>query len=401
VIGARRAPLPDREAFLESWIELLRHQRPDRFGFDLEGRRLLFQTVRLHRGTDGLAELARRDGCGIPEAYRKWVQALAEESRTDEAVRAAHEALQALPSTGEIPAWIAEFMAERAEKRHDGTARLEARGQAFRAMPTLARLSALCEAAAPVGELKSVVHAETARLRSLVADRSLRKRRDDAMAEPIWGHRLLATLLLLDGETEEAIALAKRAPAVGWSGGNHPGPVVMPYLLCATTGGVPPTAGTALADLWRGIDADELVFPVWDLNGEESSLDDDPEDMLPDMPPKLQAVRLTPFLQVQIAQRPVDPEQRARFLKAAWGIAERRIREILDKKHRRAYERAAMLVGAVAEAQIVAGDSEGGHAVLTNVRRQYSRYSAFTHELDKMARRSPLLPFSPSKHRRS
>jgi tetratricopeptide (TPR) repeat protein len=78
VIGARRAPLPDREAFLAAWISLLRQNRSEQFGFDIEARRLLFQAVRLHRGTEGLAELARRDGRRIPEAYRKWVQALAE-----------------------------------------------------------------------------------------------------------------------------------------------------------------------------------------------------------------------------------------------------------------------------------------------------------------------------------
>jgi len=114
VIGARRALLPDRETFLEAWIDLLRRGRSDQFGFDHEARRLLFQAVRVHGGTEGLAELARLDGRRLPEAYRKWVQALAEESRTDEAVRAAQEALQALPSTGEIRAWIAEFMAESA-----------------------------------------------------------------------------------------------------------------------------------------------------------------------------------------------------------------------------------------------------------------------------------------------
>jgi NAD(P)H dehydrogenase (quinone) len=99
VIGARRAPLPDREAFLDAWITLLRQGRSDQFGFDLEARRLLFQAVRMHRGPEGLAELARRDGRRIPEAYRKWVQVLAEESRTDEAVRAAQEALRAAGHT--------------------------------------------------------------------------------------------------------------------------------------------------------------------------------------------------------------------------------------------------------------------------------------------------------------
>lgn len=77
MIGARRAALPDRETFLEAWIALLRQGQSDQFGFDIEVRRLLFQAVRMHRGTDGLAELARRDGRRLPEAYRKWILALA------------------------------------------------------------------------------------------------------------------------------------------------------------------------------------------------------------------------------------------------------------------------------------------------------------------------------------
>jgi transposase-like protein len=397
VIGARRAPLPDREAFLEAWIELLCRHQPDQFGFEMEARRLLFQAVRMHRGTEGLAELARRDGRRIPEAFRKWVQALAEEGLADEGVQAAQEALRALPPTGEIRAWIAEFMADEAEKQNDGAARLEARREAFRATPTLARLSVLCEAAEPLGQLTTVVHAETARVRSVVANRSRQKGVDPM--ERQRGHRLLATLLLLDGETEEAIALAQQAPAVGWSGGEHPGPVVIPYLLCAAAGGAEPAAGTSLADLWRGIDADEPPFPMWDLDAPDDDFDDEPEVSWPDASLKPRPVRLTPFLRAQIERQPVDLEQRARFLKIAWTMAERRVKEILDKKHRRAYERAALLVAALSEARVMAGDPASGHTLLTNVRQTFSRFSAFTRELDKVARRSPLLPTPPAKRR--
>ena len=400
VIGVRRAPLPDREAFLAAWIALLRQSRAEQFGFDLEARRLLFQAVRMHRGTEGLAELARRDGRRIPEAYRKWVQALAEEDQTDEAGRAAQEALRALPPRGEIRAWIAEFMAEAAEKSNNGAARLEARREAFHATPTLGRLSALCEAAGPLGQLKAVVLAETARLRSVVVNRSRRKGQDADPAAMHVGHRLLATLLLLNGDTDEAIALAQRAPAVGWSGGDHPGPVVIPYLLCAAAGGAEPAPRTALADLWQGIDADESPFPMWDLDAKDDDVNEEPEGAWPDISLKPRPVRLTPFLQAQIGQQPVDPERHARFLSVAWVIAERRVKEILDKKHRRAYERAAMVVGAVAEARIMAGDPGGGHALLENICQQFSRYSAFTREMGKIARRSPLLPSPSPKPRR-
>jgi hypothetical protein len=138
---------------------------------------------------------------------------------------------------------------------------------------------------------------------------------------------------------------------------------------------------------------------MWDLHAEDGDLVDEPEDAWPNMPFTPRPVRLTPFLQAQIGQQSVDPEQCARFLRVAWSIAERRVTEILNKKHRRAYERAAMLIGAVAEAQTIAGDLESGHALLTNVRQQFSRYSAFTRELDKITRRSPLLPSPSAEHR--
>ncbi len=213
-------------------------------------------------------------------------------------------------------------------------------------------------------------------------------------------NRLLAMIHLLTGEADEAISLAERAPAVGWSGGDHPAPVVIPYLLCAATGGAEPTPGTALADLWRGVDESESLFSMWDLDTGDDAFDDDGEPEWPDVPSKPQPVRLTPFLRNQLQQRPPDPERRERFLKVAWNIAKRRVKAILEKKHRRAYERAAKLVAAVAEAQIIAGDPVRGRSLLEDIRGQYSRYSAFTRELDSVARRSPLLPSPHSKSRR-
>jgi len=400
VIGARRAALPDRESFLDAWIDLLGRGQAEQYGFGPEVHRLLFQAVRMHRGTDGLAELARRDGRRLPEAYRKWILALAEEERTAEAIRAAQEALRGLGPRGEVRAWVAEFLAGESEKGRDGPALLDARCEAFRAAPSIARLSALCEAAEPVGQLESVVRTEGTRLRPLLQKDLKRRSQDVEEVGVLEGHRLLALLHLLGGEIDEAISLAERAPAVGWSGGDHPAPVIIPYLLCAVTGGAEPAPGTALADLWREIDASEPVLPMWDLDIEEAAFDDEGEGESTDVRSEARPVRLTPFVRAQLQQRPPGPEARERFLKVAWNIAKRRVKAILEKKHRRAYERAATLVAAVAEARIVAGDPHRGHSLLEDIRGQYSRYSAFNRELDKVARRSPLLPSPPSKARR-
>ncbi len=400
VMGARRAALPDRETFLDAWIELLGRSQPGPYGFDPEVPRLLFQAVRLHSGTDGLAELARRNGRQLPEAYRKWILALAEEDKTAEAITAAKEALDDVGPSGEVRAWIAEFVAEDAGKRRDGSALLEARCEAFRAAPSTARLSALCEAAEPFGQLESVARAEATRLDALLEITSKRSNHEGGEAWVPEGHRLLALLHLLGGEIDEAISLSERAPAVGWSGGDHPAPAVIPYLLVAAAGGSEPASGTALSDLWRGIDTSEPVFAMWNLGTDQDTFDDVGEGEWPDDRLKPRPVRLTPFLRTQLQQRPPESALRERFLTVAWNIAKGRVKEIVEKKHRRAYDRAATLVTAVAEARIINGDADRGHSLLGDIRDQYRRYYAFTGELDKVARRSPLLPSPPSKRRR-
>jgi hypothetical protein len=115
---------------------------------------------------------------------------------------------------------------------------------------------------------------------------------------------------------------------------------------------------------------------------------------------KSRPVRLTPFLWRHIEQHPPDPDQRQYFLTVARNLAQKRVEAILKGKHRRAYERAARLVAAIAEARILAGDPQQGHAILDDTRHKHSRFHALTGELDRIVRRSPLLPSPPPKSRR-
>ena len=400
LIGARRTPLQDRDSFLEAWIGLLGKAKADPYGFGREIRRLLFQAVALYRGTDGLAELARRDGLRMPEAYRKWILALAEEDRIADSIAAARETLLALPPTGEVRAWVAEFLAGDAERRRDAPALLEARREAFRAAPDLARLSVLCEAVFSAEELERIAGAEATRLQLLLKDHRKRWAPDEEGAGPPEGRRLLAFLHLLSGDSEQAIPLAEKAPAIGWSGPDHPAPVVIPYLLVAAIGGKELAPETALADLWQEIDTSSFPFTGWDLDLEDDTVEAEEGIGWPADQSKSRPVHLTPFLRKHIEQHPLDPGRRESFLKAARRLAEKRVAAILKGKHRRAYERAARLVAAIAEARILAGDPPQGHAFLDDTRDKYSRFHAFTGELDKIVRRSPLLPSPPPKSRR-
>ncbi|MFB3820309.1 MAG: hypothetical protein ACE147_21850, partial [Candidatus Methylomirabilales bacterium] len=158
----------------------------------------------------------------------------------------------------------------------------------------------------------------------------------------------------------------------------------------AAAGGAAPSPGTALADLWREIDESEPPLGAWDLDLDDMA-ESDGGELESKSPVERLPARLTPFLENRLQRRPLDAEQRARCMKAAWDVTQGRVRAILEQKRRRAYERAAELVVGVAEARLMAGEAARGQAFLEDVRRQHSRYSAFTRELDKIARRSPLL----------
>ena len=74
---------------------------------------------------------------------------------------------------------------------------------------------------------------------------------------PIDNDRLACELLLLAGRTESAVERLAAAAPLGWQTREHPGPIVIPYLLVAATGiGRPPEPQESLlAQAFDQIDA--------------------------------------------------------------------------------------------------------------------------------------------------
>ncbi|MBI3989144.1 MAG: hypothetical protein HY347_05965 [candidate division NC10 bacterium] len=233
VMEARRPPLPDLEAFLPPWVGRLRGYEGNRYTFRVGVRKLLAEAVELQRGTEGLADLARTDGRLHPEAYLDWVEALIREGEMAEAIAAAREALREMPPEGTTRAQVAERLAHLALEGGDGDLCLEARREAFRALPTTTSLLALCEAAA-VDRTEEVIAAEADRVQALIP----MPEGDLPHLSSGFGenYRLVCLLLLLAGRGETAIELLRRAPSLGWSSPGHPGPLMLPYLLVAATG---------------------------------------------------------------------------------------------------------------------------------------------------------------------
>jgi Arc/MetJ-type ribon-helix-helix transcriptional regulator len=344
IAEARRPALPDLDAFLPLWIE--RAGADDRLGVEL-----LIEAVELGRGSAGLAAVARERGVGQPEIFVAWADVLVGEGRLESAAAACREALAALEPEGETRAVIAERLAELAERQGHGETVLEGRRAGWRASPSRARLLAMVEAAGALDRVAEVLGAEADALEQGVS-----------AASP----RLACELLLLSGRVAPALVLLEAAPPLGWSGPGHPGPVVVPYLLAAAScGGSPGRDTPLLAELFDGIDAG---------GGGR---------------------RLSVLLAERLASAPAGDAEQERWLTAVRSVVERRTAAIVEAQHRRAYERAATFVVACAEALALARGVPDGAAVVTEIRSRYPRHYAFRDELDRVTRRSPLLPPPP------
>jgi len=381
VAETRRTPLPGLDAFLPAWIDELAGVPQGSYGFASEARRLLAEAAALHRGAEGLADLARRPGPDQADAYRDWADHLVRDGRKTEALDALSEGLAVISSPGDGRARLADRLADLARSHSDLALALEGRRQAWRASPSVTRLLNLARTC-PDGDLDAVLEEEAA----LLSTRPVRRGAKGASAHANRA-RAACALLLAAGRVRDATALLKKAaPSLGWSAPDHPGPVVVPYLLMAASGrSAPPTEpGSALAELFAHIDA-----PDWAAGLDPSARRTNIEARDPS---------LAELLMRSIEALAPSPAERHRLFEQARTVIEERVASIVEAQHRGAYRRAASLAVACAETAALATGTEAGNSFAATWHACYPRHSAFRAELDRATSVSPFLT-TPSRRR--
>ncbi len=344
--------------------------------------RLLLEAVALRDGAAGLGAFARQHGRLLPQAWREWVQALAAARKSEAALAAAREAIGALES-GAVRAWACEFVADAARRRKDREAVVAARREAFRSAPTIVRLSALCSATTP--DRVSKLAAEDV---VLVRERWSKGKREagaGVVGETLVGEgrRLLALLYLLAGDPAAAAALVPKGEPRGWSNGEHPGAVVVPWLLVAGCG-VEPPAGSSLAACWAEVDHCASPFASYEPFEPADELERPPAE--DEAGTAAKPLSLTPALRAGMAA--LDEAARARLLEQGAALARARVEAIVSNKNRRAYERAARLWSGVQDAYVLAGRASEGARLFAELRDRLSRFYRFRERLDEAVRGS-------------
>jgi hypothetical protein len=173
---------------------------------------------------------------------------------------------------------------------------------------------------------------------------------------PSAAARQLALLHVLAGDVLAAAELLVQAPGAGWSGDEHPGPLLFAFFI--------ERLGGARKLTWTGIDA-----AVTD--GFEALLDDHDG-------PRLASPRISEIIARVGGVTMGSPDERRIVLEAMKQAAEKRIASVTADKHRSRYAQAAGLV-----AGCVACDESGESARWAmGIKLEYRRFPSFRQALE-------------------
>jgi hypothetical protein len=337
--------LPDLSTFLPLWVKRLGRFRQSKDEWESEPERWHREAVFRSEGVDGLEQLARKTK--RPQSCLAWCEALVDAGRWPEALRA-HDAAAMLVGKSHWRGVLLDGAALAAQQlgRADGPRRLEA---AWRGAPTLRRL-----------------------LRWIASDghtvATVRAKAKKALTRcPKTAGRQLGLLRVLVGDLRAAADVLSKAPGLGWSGEDHPGPLVFPlFAILMATGAARKASDALLAEL--------------ESTGRDLLADFSDEDV--DGKPKLATPSIVALIQDARPSIKITDADRDAAITAMRVAAERRVEGILGNSRRRHYGHAALLV-----ASCVALAPKGREAEFSkwvaDLRQQYWRRHAFREELTR------------------
>jgi len=351
VIDAKPGEMADLESFLPAWEKALIKK-----GTKGRPAGLLLETVNRLEGINGVSRLAQEWKDSQPQGYVFWLNILKKQNDQKDIIRVSTEGLKALKE-GRPREGVAEFMIDAAKELHDANHILLGKRERFFSYMSDQNLLDLVDEAATQckrdNELDTIINFFEGR---------------KAIDE---GKELYARALLMSGNLNSAFALAKNEKVVGWSSGNNAGVVFGTVLsILADHSEKAGTIQTLLKDY-----ANKRT-----IYSERFSIDDD------------KGISFYDEIIKGLKQNKEIKFQAEGYLSWAEQIGKRRIEHIVSNKHRRAYERAAQVLGSLAEVYLSMGQQSKAAKILHSYyNEKYNRFSAFRKEVKAVVKDSDLL----------
>lgn len=351
VIDAKPGEMEDLESFLPAWKKSLIKR-----GTKGRPAGLLLETVNRLEGISSVSRLAKKWKNSQPQGYLFWLNILKKENDQKDIIRVSTEGLKALKE-GKSRERVAEFMIDAANELNDAKHVLLGKREGF------------------------FSYMSDQNLLDLVAESTIQGKRDNELDTVIKFFKarnsineekdLYARALLMAGKLNEAVAMAKNEKSVGWSYGSNAGVVFGSVL--SVLAGHSEKAGT-IKTLLSGYANNISVY------SERFSIDDG---------------KGTSFYDEIInglKQKKDAKSQATESLSWAEKIGKMRIDHIVSNKHRRAYERAAQVLGSLAEVYAATGKKTKATKILRKYyNEKYNRFSAFRREVKAVEKNSDIL----------
>lgn len=350
VVDAREGAMEGLDAFLLEWKAFLkRHETSSR------AASLFLEAVYLTDGIAGVSALARQWGNSQPKGYLFWVQLLKQENKPAEIIQIGKEALNALKN-GSFREQAAVLLIDAAKDQNDSEALLLGRRERFFSKTSDQNLLDLMEEA------------------------TLQNRRDEEIEGVLRFFEgggegdsdlvLFTKTLLMAGKLEEAVSVAKSEKGLGWSYGRAG--VVFGAVLMSLSGWSKETP--AIENLFQN-----YANSISSYSGRISVHDEESPTFFKEITKGLQ-------------QHPNIQGQAEKCLPWAEKIGKDRIDGIVSNQHRKAYARAAQVLGSMAEAHLATGNKKKARDLLHHYyHEKYNRHSAFRREVKSVVDGSSVL----------
>ncbi|MBI2705174.1 MAG: hypothetical protein HYX32_07795 [Actinobacteria bacterium] len=390
IIKARRNKLRDLDDFLPRWIDALRSNAI--VPFQSTADELLIEAAAMQSGADGLRDLAETDGQRNTDFWLAWVEKLAADGRTDDAISAMHEALEQLTDTA-TQAAVCDRVASTVQATGPSGA-AELRIMAFEISPSYARLCLVAEATS-ADRLDEALATQANRL-------TLAGSGPAGAGDPRHTDVLLTVALLLaTGQGDRATWLVESAGAsigaganVGWDGWQqHSSPLIVPYLLASSCPRWPPARKKLLLSKRLEHLQTSLRAPTGaplDVWRSPFTRDRVPDDIggRAKAGAAVIASRVMSGLSEDAAS--LSPASRKLRLTSACLAVDEELHAIVSGQQRGRYADGARWLVAAAEAFACGGNEGAGRQLVDDVRARYPRHTAFHEALGEAMRTSPM-----------
>ncbi len=353
VLDARASMIEGMERFWPDWEDAL-----SRFDPGLDRPALLrLEAMDNQRGIAGVAELARQWSHTQPHGYLFLINRLAREKDWNAVIATGREALATLPD-GSFREKAARVLVAAGSAIGDRGVVLEGKRESFFSCPSEEYL------------LDLVAEASGQNHRAQELDQAItcmeNRKSLHSKADP-----LLVKALLMAGRLEDAFQRVRSEKGLGWSGGSAG--LVFSSIISRIIGFDP--GAVTVSALFTEYAETRSFFPPFSSSGQGK----DSTSFAGEMAFGLKGVKLP------------DGDM-ARYFEWAEKIGSERVDGIVAGKHRSAYDRAARVLGAMAEAHILMGQKEKAFRLLESYyHEKYNRHSAFRREVKSVAAASRLL----------